>query len=494
MIRKTTLSFFKVLFLFSILLCTKSNSYAQTATLVGQQLPFDRICAGLIVNGQPFNEYNATFSYLNFPAGTTFEIELSDENGSFTTPTATTKLSFVDDPATQQQTIKFAIPTNLKGSDTYSIRVKSNTATPVYSQRFRNLQNQTTFPAFYRTYAENFFINDKESTATMCTGGNVSLSVYNPTPGDIPSSPANYPNLTYKWYKDDVLIAGQSGTTLLANAPGVYYAQINYGGCDDENLSSNRVTVVSSNGGSAVTINSSLGNPFCSNGTGTVLTATSGNSYKWYKDGTLITGAVNRTYSTNDSGVYTVEVDFGGCVSSGSINLQSNGFNASIDVADQYELKEGETLNVSVTTDATTPKFEWYLNNILIQGATTANYAVSVRGLYKVVISQESGCIATKEFTFRVTSEADATTTVIPNIVKLSGNYPYWNIPDVYKTASTKLIILSSNGEVMFDDVGSNYDPELNSFIKDFKNVNPVYYYVIQSDTGEKKGSITVIK
>lgn len=81
-------------------------------------------------------------------------------------------------------------------------------------------------------------------------------------------------------------------------------------------------------------------------------------------------------------------------------------------------------------------------------------------------------------------------TTVIPNIVKLSGSYPYWNIPDVYKTATTKLMILSSNGEVMFDDVGSNYDPELNSFIKDFKNVNPVYYYVIQGDAGEKKDQL----
>ena len=55
-------------------------------------------------------------------------------------------------------------------------------------------------------------------------------------------------------------------------------------------------------------------------------------------------------------------------------------------------------------------------------------------------------------------------------------------------------MVISSNGEIMYDDVGSNYDPQVNSFIKDFKNVNPVYYYVIQSDTGEKKGSITVIK
>lgn len=492
MIQKITLSVFRLILFFSILFFTKTNSYAQT--IVPQQLSYPRICAGLIVDGKPFNEYNATFSYVDFPAGTAFEVQLSDQAGNFTTPVSTTTISVTDNAAIQQQTIRFSIPTNLAGSDTYSIRIKSVTTTPAYSVKFRNSQGVTNFPIYYRTFVESFYINNRTQTANICSGGSISLSIDNPTPADLPSSPANYSNLKYKWFKDDVVIAGQSGTTLIANAPGVYYVQIDYGGCLDENFSSNRVTVSSSSSGSAATIDSSLGNPFCSNGTGTVLTATTGNSYVWRKDGAVINGATTRFYTTNESGIYTVEVDFGGCKATGSINLQSNSFDASIDVADEYELKDGESLNVSVTADATAPKYEWFLNNIAIQGANSASYQVSVRGLYKVVISQESGCISSKEFTFRITSETDSKTTVIQNIVKLSGNYPYWNIPDIYKTATTKIIILSSNGEVMFDDVGSNYDPELNSFIKDFKNVNPVYYYVIQSDTGEKKGSITVIK
>lgn len=491
MIRKITLSFSYLLFLFGIFLFAGSDSYGQTATIVAQQLPFDRICAGLIVNGQPFNEYNASFSYLNFPAGTTFEIELSDETGSFTNPTATTKLSFTDDAVTKQQTIKFAVPTNLKGSNTYSIRVKSNTATPTYSARFRNFENQTSFPAFYRTFTNTFFINNREGTVAFCSGGSVNLAIYNPTPSDVPSSPANYPNIKYKWFKDDVLITGQSGTSLSVNTPGVYYVQIDYGGCDDDNFSSNRVTVSSSNGGSSVTISSSLGNPFCASGTGTVLTATSGNSYKWYKDGTIINGATNRTYSTNESGVYTVDVDFGGCSATGSINLQSNSFEASIDVADTVTIQDGEVINVSVTTDATSPTFEWFLNGNAIAGANTSSYDVKVRGTYRVKISQASGCVATKEFSFRVNGQSGAAT-VIPNIIKLSGLNPYWNIPDEYKNDSTKVIIISSNGDKVLDVVNYQGDWPQNSV--EFKNVNPVYYYVIQGDAGEKKGSITVIK
>ena len=488
MIQKITLSVYRFILFFSIFFFTKTSLYAQPPTIVPQTLSYPRICAGLIVNGAPFNEYNATFSYVNFPVGTEFVVELSDESGSFTNPVATTKISFVDTPASQQQTIKFAVPTDLKGSDTHSIRIKSNLATASPSGKFRNSQNVTEFPIYYRTYVESFTINDKSGTAMICSGGSLSLSVDKSTP--TAPSPADFPNLKYKWFKDDVAIAGQSGTTLIVNTPGVYYAQVDYGGCLDENFSSNRVTVTSSSSGGGVTISSSLGNPFCSNGTGTVLTATSGNSYVWKKDGTVISGVTTRSYTTNESGVYTVDVDFGGCKATGSINLSSNGFDASIDVAETTTIEEGETLNVSITTDATSPTFQWYLNGNPINGATANSYLIAVRGNYRVVISQASGCVATKEFSFRVIGKG--TSTVIPNIVNLSSPFnPYWTIPDEYK--DSRVMIISSNGEMVVDVVGYLGDwPQT----IDFKNVNPVYYYVIQGvgDEGDKKGSITVIK
>ena len=102
-----------------------------------------------------------------------------------------------------------------------------------------------------------------------------------------------------------------------------------------------------------------------------------------------------------------------------------------------------------------------------------------------------SGCVSSKEFTFRINGESGPSS-VIPNIIKLSGMNPYWNIPDEYKNANTKVMIISSNGDMVLDVV--NYQGDWPQSNIDFKNVNPVYYYVIQSDTGEKKGSITVIK
>ena len=474
MIQKITLSFFKVILLFSILLFARSNSYAQT--IVPLQLDgLEKLCAG-----NSFNEFYATFSYVNFPEGTTFVVELLDASNN---PIATTLLQTVD-VSTTQKTIKFAVPTNLVGSETYGLRVKSSTATT--SPRFRNSQGVTSFPAYYKEFESTFSINNKETSATICSGGSITLSVDAGA-----SSPLNLPNLKYIWYKDNVVIAGQSSKTLTVTAPGDYYATIDYGSCTDANFSSNHLNVGSSSSGNAVTINSSLGNPFCASGTGTVLTATSGNSYQWKKDGNVIAGATNRTYSTNESGVYSVDVDFGGCKATGSINLQSNGFNASIDVQDGYKLSEGETITVTITTDAVDPTYEWYLNGNLIAGETSNSYLVAVKGNYTAKVSQSSGCIATREFSFKINGESGPSS-VIPNIIKLSGMNPYWNIPDEYKNANTKVMIISSNGDMVLDVV--NYQGDWPQSNIDFKNVNPVYYYVIQSDTGEKKGSITVIK
>lgn len=480
MIKKPTLSLVTFILFFSVFLCTKTNLHAQTVIVPQQFDGLEKLCAG-----NSFNEFNATFTYLNFPAGTTFVLELSDATGSFTNPVATTLLQTIDVSATQQ-TIKFAVPNNLIGSDIYSLRVKASTGY-ISPTRFKNSLGNTSFPAFYKDFENPFFINNKIQTAFICSGGSLTLSVLNEA-----SSPSNFPNIKYKWYKDDVVIPGQSSKDLIVNSAGKYYAEIDYGLCSDVNFSSNRVSVSSSASGSAVTIDSSLGNPFCYNGTGTVLSATGGgNSYIWKKDGTIIPGVNTRTYSANESGIYNVEVDFGGCKATGSINLSINSFSASVDVADETEIQEGETISVTVTDDASNPTYEWYLNGNLISGATTDTYLVAVRGNYKVKISQAAGCISSKEFSFRVKGQTGPAT-VVPNIIKLSGDIPYWDIPNEYKNENTQVVIISSNGDKVLDVV--NYQGDWPQTSIDIKNINPVYYYVIKGDAGEKKGSITVLK
>lgn len=482
MIRKTTLNFTKLLLLFSILFFAKSISHAQTKSISPQVLPFDRICAG--VDG---NLYNATFTYSGFPVETIFVVELSTNNFTTVIPA---KTEAVANPAANQKTITFSVPSNLTGSDTYSLRVS---ATGFSSGKFVSFGLKNSFPIYYKAHDRQYTINNFSGTATFCSGGSYLLTIDPDSTNPINDSPLKFNFLTYNWYKDNgvsvppTLVAGATGSSYSVTAEGVYYVETNYGTCTSESYS-NRVTVTSSGSGSSVTVSSSLGNPFCASTDGTVLTATSGNSYVWKKDGKDFAGNT-RTVKATDPGVYTVSVDFGGCKATGTIDLKIDGFNASIDVADEFKLEDGETKNVSITTDAATPKFEWFLNEAAIPGATTNSYLVASKGNYKVIISQVSGCVATKEFTFKVIGPP-AKATVIPNVISLS-SYPYWDLPDVYQNPNTNVIILSSQGEIVFQ--GVDYDSS-KWVIKDFKNVNPVYYYVIKSDTGEKKGSITVIR
>ncbi|MCI9846074.1 gliding motility protein SprC [Flavobacterium pectinovorum] len=488
MMKKTTLSLIKSLLFLGVFFFTVYQSNAQ-AIISASKSDFVNICAGDFVNGKPFNEYYASFAYSGFPADVTFAVEISDENGNFlASPVFANTLEVTTISATQQK-IKFAIPVDLKGSDGYSLRIRSNNG--INSQRIRNFGNNDSYSIYYKNYVDLFSINNQSATASFCSGGSMTLSIDNPTPAVKESSPVNYPNLKYIWYKDEVVVSGQSAASLTVNTPGSYYAKIDYGKCSENNWSSNRVTVTSSSGsGASVSISSSLGNPFCADGGNTILTATSGNSYIWKKDGVVISGVTSRTYATNEAGVYTVDVNFGGCSGSAKINLISNSFDASIDVAEETTINEGETLSVSVTDDAASPTYEWYLNGNLIAGATGDTYLVSFRGNYRVKISQAGGCISSKEFSFKVNGPPGLAT-VIPNIIKLSDS-PYWNIPDVYRNENTKVIIISSNGEKVLDVV--NYQSDWPQSGLDIKNVNPVYYYVIKGDAGEKKGSITVLK
>ncbi|OXA72350.1 hypothetical protein B0A67_07350 [Flavobacterium aquidurense] len=468
--------------LFSILFFAKSNVYAQTKAINPQVLDFDRICAG-----SGGNEYSATFTYTGFPAGTVFVVELSTNN--FVDIITANTIS-VSDPSGNQKKILFSVPTNLPGSDTYSLRVST---TGFSSSKFVSFGLKNSFPIYYRAHDRQYTINNFSGSAAFCAGGSYTLTIDDEIKN--PDSPLKYKFLNYNWYRDNgtttlpTLVAGASGPSYTVTSPGVYYVETNYGTCSSESYS-NRVTVTSVASGSSVTVVSSLGNPFCASTDGTVLTATSGNKYTWKKDGKDF-GGNTRTVKATEAGIYTVDVDFGGCVATGSIDLKSNGFTASIDVADEFQLEEGETLSVSVTTDATSPTYEWYLNNNLISGATSGSYLVAAIGTYKVRISQSSGCISSKEFIFQAKGKAGPSS-VIPNIISLSGASPYWNIPDEYKNANTKVMIISSNGDMVLDV--NNYQGDWPQTSINFKNVNPVYYYVIKGDAGEKKGSITVIR
>jgi len=494
------------LIFFSILLSVSLANHLFAQQINPKILDFDKICAGgphPTLPNQVFNEYQAAFNCTGFAADVTFKVELSDPTGSFTTPTATTPLAALPgtppDTATDK-TLTFAVPTNLVGSNTYRLRVVSSTG--IVSQAFtvKGSTSNKNVPAYYKAYSNPFAINNNQPTASFCFGGSLVLTVYNPTPAIPNSSPANYAQLKYIWYKDGSVISGQTTSSLSVTTAGKYYAKLDYGDCSDDNFRSQEVTVTGATGAGAVIVSSS-GNPFCASFGATTLSITAGNSYQWKKDGVILAGINTASYTTDVPGVYSCDVDFGGCKSTGSIDLkvfENTTTISGVTVNEENFIVEGETLTATITSDAISPTYQWFLNTVLLPSETSNSIQISTEGSYKAIVTQTSGCAITSEFPFDVSFKVNLNVPKISNIVSPNGDgvNDTWIIPDQYLNGTnTKIMILNALGEIVYETTDyDNYSGWPQEAIE-FKNFNPVYYYIITPNSGSaKKGSITLVK
>jgi len=449
-------------------------------------LGFSQACAN-----ESFNTYSTTFVFSpesSLNASNQFSIELSDGDGDFSNPTVV----FTSNPGAvtiSPATLNFSLPTTTAG-ESYRIRIKSSSPVATSS-------NSVAFAAYYKLQDTPFTINNLVSSGALCTGGSYLLAIDNPGTGSN-DSPLNYPSLTFNWYKETgpttaVFVA--EGPTLSVNNEGTYFVETNYGTCTSNSFS-NRVTIVEVTSGEAQAgISSSLGNPFCPSQGSTTLSTIGANNYQWYKDGVSIPNATDQMYQANESGTYAVQVDLGDCSASGSIELESELFDADINVSEFNAIQEGETLSVIVTTTANNPTFEWYYNEALISGATEDNYDVTEIGSYKIIVTEISGCNGSREFLFEVT-EPFPDVEKLPNVISPNGDgiNDSWMIPTKYVSGTnTSVMIMNNYGKIVLQT--NNY---LNNWPVDDLNltsINQVFYYVIQtSDNETRKGSITVIK
>lgn len=479
----------RLLFAFGFFVLTISGQVSGQIVIGTPNLGFSQACAS-----SSFNTYNVTFVFspeTSLGASNQFNIEMSDASGSFASPTVV----FTSSPGavtTSPATLSFSLPTTT-GGEGYRLRIKSTAPVATSS-------GSATFAAYYKYQDSPFTINNLVSTGAYCTGGSYLLTIDNPGSGDN-DSPLNYPSLTYKWYREtgpttSVFVA--DGANLTVTQPGTYFVRTNYGTCTSNSFS-NRVTISEASSGQAnATIVSSLGNPFCPEQGMTTLATIGGNSYQWYKDGNPIAGATNQTLQTDESGIFSVNVDLGSCEANGSINLESESFSSSINVLESNTMEIGDTLNIMVTVSASNPVFEWYFNNSLIADAVTNSYEATEFGDYKVIVYQTTGCVVSKEYLFEITEPIDPFPDVpkIPNLISPNGDgiNDTWTIPLQYVAGTnTEVIIMTSQGKIVLqtNDYQNNW-PETQL---DFKSINPVYYYIIKApNEKEQKGSITVVK
>jgi gliding motility-associated-like protein len=469
------------------------NSFAQTIGSPTHGLPSNPISVGYCSNQGTIN-YQTQFTFTGFPSNTQFVLELSNALGIF--DSSTKQLAGPTVFSTSPAVFTFNIPNGTSGEG-YRLRVRSigTTSTPGVSDFGK--------PAYYMPFSSGFTINNNSSNLGICGNGSLTLQIDASKPGN--PSPIDIPGIVYKWYKDDVVISGQTGPNYTTNTTGTYYVEINYGSCSTVSsiTKSQKVNVTAINSDTNVTLVSSLdlSQEICPD-TPTTLSTLPGYSYKWFKDGIVLEGITTNSYTTAVSGKYKVEVNFGACTTaktSNEVEVKGIDFDLSIDAkvapATNY-IEEGQSLLVTATTDATSPTYEWFEPGNANSVSTSNSYTVTdpIDGEYKLIVTQNSGCVFPKEIKFKVKIGVESLK--IPNLISpndANGENDTWILPDEYKASNVEVLILDRYGKEVLRK--TNYDDTWPSSPIEFKTINPVYYYVISKDGNPvKKGSITVIK
>jgi gliding motility-associated-like protein len=479
-------------YLFIFIFCFSWSFYGQSIT--PKILPFTSACAQL-----GSDKFYPSFQYSNFPSGTTFTIELSNEVGSFSNPIIPVQNISSDNGAVM--TKEFSLPTNLICSSKYVIRVKSSTGV-ISEFELKDINdignpNATTkfFPACFKFFTKAFTINNNRD-ATICNSGSVTLSIDNPTPTIPDTSPVQVSTLRYVWFKNSIQILNETSSSLKVTAEGEYYVTLDYGACTTTASTSNKVSVKTNSGTNSANITTSIGNPFCEGRVNTLSASVSGNTYQWYIDGILIDGANRKDYQAEKEGLYSIDIDFGGCSVNPKPTIDLKGFKngTTVDVSERNRYLPKETQTVTVTTNAKAPTFKWYLNDALIQNANTKSYTIKEKGKYKVVVNQTVDCLIQDEKTFSFYDYADVAE--IPNIISPNGDgsNDTWLIPEIYLDGTNaEVVIYNSKGETLLQT--KKYQNDFPTDKIEINNINPVYYYTITTaDNSVKKGSITILK
>jgi gliding motility-associated-like protein len=446
-------------------------------------LTFSYLCQSQFVNTS--HQISFTVSpIVNINSGNVFTLEMSLDNFA-TAPVVV--------PNTVSQsgslfTMAFSLPVSTYGTN-YRLRVKSSSPS-AFSPA------SDAFDAYYIKHNQEIELNTASGidNISFCSGGNLTLFIFNSGSN---SSPLFYPELTYVWKKrqlpSDVVIG--TGSSISINQVGQYYVETNYGICSSSFDSRSRIVTVSSQVSNPLTITSSVGNQICE-GTTATLTASlsiSSNTFKWYNGTTLIPSATSNVLNTTTPGTYKVTFDDGVCLAeSNIITLSPITFTASINQSSPISLSQGESASIIVTTSASVPTFQWFANGSLLP-QTSNTLTITSTGTYKVVITQTTGCVVSKEIEFIVQREGIHET---PNLISPNndGLNDKWVLPSSILTQQDiKVQIFNSSGKLVLTTTNyTNNWPENES---DYINSNAVFYYIITKENNMfKEGTITVIK
>ncbi len=401
-----------------------------------------------------FNDFwvNFTWSPPLVNADNEFVLELSDENGSFSSPTELARDGSKN--AEFDFYFQFTVPVGTMGEG-YRLRVRSTS--PAMTS-----PASVSYPLYYLDVNSSLTIRPQgqadfgDGTAEVCDGNSITLEVY-----DLP----NANTYQYNWYRSGTPLADK-GPSISVTQGGMYNVEIDYGSCSGSGSTLSNLIDVTSGTSLGIAINPPANTDLCPGETVTLEANISGMglTYTWFKDGAAVTSPTvdDHTYLVDANiagfdGDYSVEIfGPGACVEqSAAVSITNAGdFTVTRNNPATVVVLPGQPETLSVSTDATGVTYQWYRDGNPVAGATNNSLSVTdaETGTYYARVSLSGGACASSFV------DSDPTTVVAPASLEIdiaySGTYSSCaNTDIVLQVAEIRAIDGSGNATDVTSDL-----------------------------------------
>ena len=376
-----------------------------------------------------------------------FILELSDANGDFSNPVELARDGSKN--TTFDFYFQFSIPQDTRGEG-YRLRVRSTSpeasspASVAYPMYFLSVRSALTI----RQQGQADF---GDGTAEVCNGNAITLEVYGLQDAD---------TYQYNWYRSGTPLS-ERGPSITVTQGGMYNVEIDYGSCSGSGNTLSNLIDVTSGTNLGVAINPPSSTALCSGDSVTLEANITGQglTYTWFKDGIAVTApTVNDSdylvdaSSSGFEGEYQVEIfGPGACVERSAPVAISNAGNFSVSRvnAENMIVLPGQTVTLSITTDASGASYQWFRDGNPVSGATGTSLVVSdtETGSYFARVTLSGGSCSSSAI------DSEPTTVVTPESLELDIAYD-----GSYSPCANTSVVLGITQIRAVDDLGNRTD------------------------------------
>jgi trimeric autotransporter adhesin len=222
---------------------------------------------------------------------------------------------------------------------------------------------------------------------------------------------------SYQWYRDGVAIAGETSAGILITKGGTYTADIINDGCVGKAANASVITEAFEEDATISPYRLTI----CNGGSG-LLTATGGESYQWYLNGSAIPGAKSSVCMVTEPGTYTIDVIKNNCTwreaAVAYVEIRED-LSGPLQPASAV-LCPGDSIILSAEGGIT---YKWYKDNVLIENETAATFTVKEPGTYAFELFRGE-CKGRSSNNAVITAGIVPTGTIAPATATICGNDP----------------------------------------------------------------------